>query len=65
MKVMELFRLAYQFIARDCMETYRKRTFPFQDSDVRFVLILPSHWNDKTQLFMKDSVDKVCNRDSS
>lgn len=58
-KVTELLRLAYHFMVNDISKMFKQQRSPVDISDARIMMVLPSRWNDKTQKFIKEAVQKV------
>nr|XP_022308888.1 uncharacterized protein LOC111114729 isoform X2 [Crassostrea virginica] len=58
-KVTELLRLAYHFMVNDISKMFKQQRSPIDISDARIMMVLPSRWNDKTQKFIKEAVQKA------
>ena len=58
-KVTELLRQAYRFMVNDISKMFKQQRSPIDISDARIMMVLPSRWNDKTQKFIKEAVQKV------
>lgn len=63
LKVMDLFGLTYKSLFSDCCE-FLRRSEAFSDGSdysdfMKILLIIPSHWNEKTQRFLQKSAYKV------
>lgn len=56
MKVIDVFALAFQFILSDFISNLQNTLFV---EFIRKLLVLPSAWNENTQLFLKNAAAEV------
>lgn len=54
MRVIDVLTLAFQFILSDCVRSTKSLA-----ELMRKMLVLPSAWNEKTQLFLKNAAAEV------
>lgn len=57
MRVIQVFTLAFQFILNDFVRSILQNKFLAEL--MRKMLVLPSAWNEKTQLFLKNAAAEV------
>lgn len=60
---MDLFGLTYKSLFLDCCELLQSKEAFSKGSDfgdfMKILLIIPSHWSEKTQLLLQKSANKV------